>query len=433
MAKIKIENVPEVATISKLLGVDSNNKWAKINGGAYSTPADVAEAIKPVKQSADNAVAAANAAMNTANAAKATADGIAGTANDAKTAAKEAKVDANEAKKKADILYGMARSIYEVPLEESQDYSVSALWFCNGLADPTSTKPPTSLTGAYGTIVCFPGNSAEVKLRLLALAEIPDDTTAEFECITNAAKLTLYAGTTELGYFTRSDGEAAFAYSCKIVNRGIFHIYAMAGCTFTATYSGNSYAMLVSVGGGGSATVDSALSKTSENPVQNKAIAEAMELKAPLSSPAFKGVPTVPTPMFIIPDNNKQAVNAEMLKVMAGGGDVTFASTSMTWQFNNQILLKNSEIARVTITANIPINKEIISGKYYTAHAVAYEVEELLFRFKFIINSTVGYSTKETMITGLDLTKTYFITLHAMGVQDDNLITGLTISEINIF
>lgn len=278
MAKIKIENVPEVATISKLLGVDSNNKWAKINGGAYSTPADVAEAIKPVKQSADNAVAAANAAMNTANAAKATADGIAGTANDAKTAAKEAKVDANEAKKKADILYGMARSIYEVPLEESQDYSVSALWFCNGLADPTSTKPPTSLTGAYGTIVCFPGNSAEVKLRLLALAEIPDDTTAEFECITNAAKLTLYAGTTELGYFTRSDGEAAFAYSCKIVNRGIFHIYAMAGCTFTATYSGNSYAMLVSVGGGGSATVDSELSTTSENPVQNKAIAEAINL-----------------------------------------------------------------------------------------------------------------------------------------------------------
>lgn len=41
--------------------------------------------------------------------------------------------------------------------------------------------------------------------------------------------------------------------------------------------------------------VDSALSSTSENPVQNKVINTALGLKAPLASPAFTGTPTAPT------------------------------------------------------------------------------------------------------------------------------------------
>lgn len=41
--------------------------------------------------------------------------------------------------------------------------------------------------------------------------------------------------------------------------------------------------------------VDSALSPSSANPVQNKAINAALGEKAPLASPAFTGTPTAPT------------------------------------------------------------------------------------------------------------------------------------------
>lgn len=46
---------------------------------------------------------------------------------------------------------------------------------------------------------------------------------------------------------------------------------------------------------GGTITVDSALSSTSENPVQNKVINQALGAKAPLASPTFTGSPKAPT------------------------------------------------------------------------------------------------------------------------------------------
>ena len=45
----------------------------------------------------------------------------------------------------------------------------------------------------------------------------------------------------------------------------------------------------------GTITVDSALSSTSENPVQNKVINQALGAKAPLASPTFTGTPKAPT------------------------------------------------------------------------------------------------------------------------------------------
>ena len=42
--------------------------------------------------------------------------------------------------------------------------------------------------------------------------------------------------------------------------------------------------------------VDSALSESSANPVQNKVVNTALAAKAPLASPAFTGTPTAPTP-----------------------------------------------------------------------------------------------------------------------------------------
>lgn len=47
--------------------------------------------------------------------------------------------------------------------------------------------------------------------------------------------------------------------------------------------------------GANKTTVDSALSSSSTNPVQNKIINEALTAKAPLASPAFTGIPTTPT------------------------------------------------------------------------------------------------------------------------------------------
>lgn len=47
--------------------------------------------------------------------------------------------------------------------------------------------------------------------------------------------------------------------------------------------------------GANKTTVDSAMSSSSTNPVQNKVINSALAAKAPLASPAFTGTPTTPT------------------------------------------------------------------------------------------------------------------------------------------
>lgn len=48
--------------------------------------------------------------------------------------------------------------------------------------------------------------------------------------------------------------------------------------------------------GANKTTIDSALSTSSTNPVQNKVVNAALAAKAPLASPAFTGAPTAPTP-----------------------------------------------------------------------------------------------------------------------------------------
>lgn len=63
---------------------------------------------------------------------------------------------------------------------------------------------------------------------------------------------------------------------------------------------------------GSSITVDSALSSSSENPVQNKVINSALNLKAPLASPTFTGTPTAPTPTTS--DNSTRIATTEYVK-----------------------------------------------------------------------------------------------------------------------
>lgn len=47
--------------------------------------------------------------------------------------------------------------------------------------------------------------------------------------------------------------------------------------------------------GANKTTVDPSLSETSSNPVQNQVVKKALDLKAPLASPALTGTPTAPT------------------------------------------------------------------------------------------------------------------------------------------
>lgn len=63
---------------------------------------------------------------------------------------------------------------------------------------------------------------------------------------------------------------------------------------------------------GSSITVDSALSSSSENPVQNKVINSALNLKAPLASPTFTGTPKATTPATS--DNSTRIATTEYVK-----------------------------------------------------------------------------------------------------------------------
>ena len=74
-------------------------------------------------------------------------------------------------------------------------------------------------------------------------------------------------------------------------------------------------------------TIDSELSSTSANPVQNKAVSSALDKKAPLASPQLTGSPTAPTPTA--GSNNTQlattafvqnAVNAAVTSAVAYQG-----------------------------------------------------------------------------------------------------------------
>ena len=75
-------------------------------------------------------------------------------------------------------------------------------------------------------------------------------------------------------------------------------------------------------GGGGSVTVDAALSATSENPVQNKAVKAALDQKADSASIANKL------------DKAQGAANAGKFLVVGENGNVTLA-TLTAWQGGN--------------------------------------------------------------------------------------------------
>ena len=72
-------------------------------------------------------------------------------------------------------------------------------------------------------------------------------------------------------------------------------IYVDGETVITAENLNNIQDAIIELEQGGTITVDSALSSTSENPVQNKVIDQALGAKAPLASPTFTGTPKAPT------------------------------------------------------------------------------------------------------------------------------------------
>lgn len=342
MAKQTIANTPEADSASMYIGADANNKWVKVRGYKLATKAQLDEVeqvaddaktmattAKGTAETADSkatdaksiasdagrlagtansnaidaknkATAAQTAAENAASAATAAqtaATNAQNAANDAGTAAAtatqkatEAVVAANSVTGDINKIWGRMREIYTPEMTEQHDYPVSALWFYNGLTVPTSAEFPTNTAGTYDSVFIPTGNGAsEVKLRVKGLSYAED---AVFSVLAMCQKLTLYAENTELGYITRGAGAKTFGWLCfsvRIVQGGIFAITEMANCTFTLTYAGTEYSVLVP------SSIDSALSNTSENPVQNKVVTSALNAKAPLESPTFTGTPTAPT------------------------------------------------------------------------------------------------------------------------------------------
>ena len=77
-------------------------------------------------------------------------------------------------------------------------------------------------------------------------------------------------------------------------------------------------------------TIDSALSATSTNPVQNKIVTAELNAKAPLASPSFTGIPTAPTPANTV--NNTQLATTAFVQALvnakiAAANALTFQGT----------------------------------------------------------------------------------------------------------
>lgn len=75
--------------------------------------------------------------------------------------------------------------------------------------------------------------------------------------------------------------------------------------------------------------IDAALNSSSENPVQNKVIKDALDLLAPLANPNFTGIPTAPTPSAG-DDSTAVATTAYVLKAI---NDAFAGFTAVKFEF----------------------------------------------------------------------------------------------------
>ena len=293
--KINIAQVPEVATISQLLGVDANNKWAKIPGAKFAT----AEQLTAVDNKATNAQTAANAATQTANQASSTAEGIDGKATQALSNSQTAVSTANAAKtaaeKNNDLLMGSVVAYFE------GDITIYTGNWVNGTLDP---KPAIGqLNSKYR---CFYMDYKTPNPRKLTLKGLDMFLASRYHgkltvVITGGTTLELIVGSgvsqgviSPIDATNNGNGLALYIFSIELCET-----YCVVDCLYNCTFEqAEPLQVLLNAerGGGGVITVDSSLSTTSINPVENKTVTAALNLKAPLASPAFSGTPTAPTP-----------------------------------------------------------------------------------------------------------------------------------------
>lgn len=163
------------------------------------------------------------------------------------------------------------------------------------------TTDTVTIKGAGGTTLSVSGNT-------LTITTANSNTTYTFANSTGADKFTIT--------ITPSSGTATTI------------TIPLATANIAGLMSPTQFSKLAKIEeGANKTTTDSALSNNSTNPVQNKAVKEALDLKAPLASPAFTGTPTAPKPTTDTGIANKKYVDDSIANGIAASDAMIFKGT----------------------------------------------------------------------------------------------------------
>lgn len=315
MAKQTIANTPEADSASVYIGADSSNRWVKVNGNKIATKAqldavsDVADTAKTTAETASSkATAAQTAAANAAQSA-ATAQTAAETAE---TAATQAVVKGNEAIINTTRLWGMMRDVYMV---SGNTASVYAGWLVTGLQDPTATQPPANKSKSVRAVQFINSTSATLTLNIVGRSKIQSGYYGELKVVAkDASNVYINFDGSETAIIERNvyagNGISFTIFFMPNSNAAYWGLKDLIGCNPNISANNETCILtrLATVATSGSYNdltnkpaipmVDSALSDSSDNPVQNKVVTAALNAKADRTY-AIKGVD------YALTDNNQ--------------------------------------------------------------------------------------------------------------------------------
>ena len=137
--------------------------------------------------------------------------------------------------------------------------------------------------------------------------------------------------------------------------------YSVATTAADGLFSKEDKAKLDAIDAGANAvTIDTALSSTSTNPVQNKVINSALALKAPLASPAFTGTPTAPTADLSV-SNTQIATTAFVHSAITDSAITTPASVK-----SQNVVIFGDATGDVLADSGYTINASVPAGAKFT-------------------------------------------------------------------
>ena len=137
--------------------------------------------------------------------------------------------------------------------------------------------------------------------------------------------------------------------------------YSVATTAADGLFSKEDKAKLDAIDAGANAvTIDTALSSTSTNPVQNKVINSALALKAPLASPAFTGTPTAPTADLSV-SNTQIATTAFVHSAITDSTITTPASVK-----SQNVVIFGDATGDVLADSGYTINASVPAGAKFT-------------------------------------------------------------------